>query len=69
MASGVLLPSVGQHTFECQSGERASKKITAQVSDVNKAFLSVSKVANNWSRVVLEETGSYIQNAATGENM
>ena len=43
--------------------------MTAQVCDVNKALLSVSKMVNSGSRVVFEKSGSYVEDVETGERM
>ena len=51
------------------SNEGISPRLTAQVCDVNKALLSVSKVTKSGSRVVFDAEGSYIQGKNTGEVM
>ena len=43
------------------------KNITAQVCDVNKSLLSVSKAVKAGNKVVFDDEGSYIQNKLTGE--
>ena len=43
-----------------------SHKITAQVTDVHKALLSVSKTVKAGNRVVFDEDGSYIENKKDG---
>ena len=43
--------------------------MTAQVCDVSKALLCVSKVVNAGNKVVFEKTGSYIEDLKTGENI
>ena len=42
------------------------RKMTAQVTQVNKCVLSVSRVAKSGNRVVFEEGSSNIENKATG---
>ena len=39
----------------------------AQVCDVNKGLLSVSRVIHNGSRVVFDSDGSYIEDKTNGE--
>ena len=41
--------------------------LTAQVTDVNKALLGVSKLVGKKCRVVFDEDESYIENKATGD--
>ena len=51
------------------SDEGISRKLTAQVCDVNKALLSVSKVTKSGSRVVFDTDGPYIEDKNSGERM
>ena len=53
--------------FAGNSAEGISRRLTAQVCDVNKALLSVSKVAKSGGRVVFDSDGSYIEDKTTGE--
>ena len=41
--------------------------MVAQVCDVNKGLLSVSRVIHNGSRVVFDSDGSYIEDKTNGE--
>ena len=43
--------------------------MTAQVGDVNKALLSVSKLIKTDHRVVFDPDGSYIEDRRSGEKM
>ena len=43
--------------------------MTAQVTDVNQALLSVRKMMNNNHRVVFDSDGSYIEHKTTCECM
>lgn len=43
--------------------------MTAQVCEVNKALLSVSKMVRAGNRVVFEEEGSYVEDRTSGERM
>ena len=43
--------------------------MTAQVCDVNKALLSVSKMVKAGNRVIFDPEGSYIEDRTTGECM
>ena len=51
------------------SAEGFSRRLTAQVCDVNKALLSVSKVTRSGSRVIFDADGSYIEDKNSGERM
>ena len=44
-------------------------KLIAQVCEVNKGLLSVSKIAKSGHRVVFDADGSYIEDKRTGESM
>ena len=41
--------------------------MAAQVADVNKALLSVSRIVKAGNRVVFDSEGSYIEHKTTGE--
>ena len=43
------------------------RKLTAQVTEVNKCPLSVSKVVGSGNVVVVDSDGSYIQNKTSGK--
>ena len=53
--------------FNAKAADGATKNITAQVCEANKAFLSVSKVVKAGNRVVFDPEGSYIESKTTGE--
>ena len=69
VANGVRIPNLGEKRFVGTTVEGVSRKLTAQVCDVNKALLSVSKVVKNGSRVVFDADGSYIEDKNSGEQM
>ena len=46
-----------------------SRKITAQVCDVNKGLLSVRRMVDAGNRVVFDKQGSYIEDPITKEVM
>ena len=69
IANGVQIPNKGGKKFIGQSGEGKTRKITAQVCDVNKALLSVRKVVTAGNRVVFDPSGSYIEDVHSGEKM
>ena len=45
------------------------RHMKAQVCDVNKALLSVHRVAQAGNRVVFSASGSFVQDEQTGETM
>ena len=69
VANGIRIPNLGEKKFVGTSTEGISRRLTAQVCDVNKALLSVSKVAKSGGRVVFDSDGSYIEDKNTGEKM
>ena len=67
VANGVRIPNLGEKKFVGVSNEGISRKLTAQVCEVNKGLLSVSKMTNGGSRVVFDSDGSYIEDKNTRE--
>ena len=49
--------------------EGQRRNITAQVCEVNKALLSVSRVTKAGNRVVFDDEASYIEDKRTGERI
>ena len=69
VANGVRIPNIGEKKFVGTTEEGISRRLSAQVCEVNKGLLSVSKVARGGSRVVFDSDGSYIEDKASGERM
>ena len=69
VASGTLIPNLGEKRFVAVGEQGEVGKMTAQVCEVNKALLSVSKVVSAGNRVVFETEGSYVEDRTTGEKM
>ena len=69
VASGELIPNLGEKRFVgvCENGE--TRNMTAQVCDVNKALLSVKRMVQAGNRVVFEANGGYIEDTHTGERI
>ena len=57
---------MGEKKFKGFTEEGFLKNITAQVCDVNKPLLSVSKNAAAGNRLVFDKGGSYIDDIITG---
>ena len=69
VANGIRIPNLGEKRFIGTSDEGISRRLTAQVCDVNKALLSVSKMVKAGNRVIFDPEGSYIEDKNTGECM
>ena len=69
VANGVRIPNEGEKKFIGVSEEGISRSLTAQVCDVNKGLLSVSKVVKAGNGVVFDDEGSYIEDKHTLERM
>ena len=69
MASGSLIPNLGEKKFAAVDAGGVEKKMTAQVCEVNKPLLSVKKVVTAGNRVVFDPEGSYIEDKQTLEKM
>ena len=54
VANGVRIPNLGEKKFEAVTEDGIERNITAQVCEVNKALLSVSKMAKSGHRVVFQ---------------
>ena len=69
VANGVRNPNLGEKRFIGVTSEGISRRLTAQVCDVNQGLLSVSRVARGGSRVVFDSDGSYIEDKTTNERI
>ena len=55
--------------FLAQTDEGIQKTVTAQVADVNRELLSVSRAVTNGAQVVFHPQGSFIQDLQTKEKI
>ena len=70
VANGERIPNMGEKTFQALTdGEGFVRGITAQVCDVNKPLLSVSKLVQSGNTVVFDSDGAYVEDKGTGERM
>ena len=69
VASGDLIPNLGEKCFTAVGEEGQARSIKAQVCDVNKALLSVHRMVQAGNTVVFSKHGSYAQDDETGEKM
>ena len=67
VANGVRIANLGEKAFIGITEDGQDKQINAQVCEVNKALLSVSKAVKAGNVVVFDEDGSYIENKPTGQ--
>ena len=63
LADGVTIPNLGEKEFVGVSAEGIQRSMKAQVCDINKGLLSVSRVVNAGNRVAFDPDGSYIEDA------
>ncbi len=69
VANGLRIPNLGEKKFCGISAEGCRRGLTAQVCDVNKALLSVSRLVKQGHRVVFDDDNSFIEDKITGERM
>ena len=69
VADGTLIPNLGEKKFVAASDGGVTRQMKAQVCEVNKALLSVHRVAQAGNRVVFSASGSFAQDESTGETM
>ena len=69
VANGIRIPNLGEKRFVGVTEEGLAREIVAQVCEVNKPLLSVSKMVAAGNRVVFDESGSYIENIVSGEKV
>ena len=56
-----------EKAFSAHTDTGLFRHMTAQVMEVNKALLSVSRMVKAGNRVVFDEEGSYIEHKTSGE--
>ena len=69
VANGIRIPNLGEKRFVGVSAENVHRRLVAQVCDVNKGLLSVSRVVRAGSRVVFDPSESYIEDIESQERM
>ena len=67
VADGSHIPHMGEKRLNAYTDESLSRDLVAQVTEVNKALLSVSKIVRAGNRVVFDSAGSYIGHKPSGE--
>ena len=69
VANGTKIPNLGQQRMTLKTSEGKTRVITAQVCDVHKCLLSVSKLNYANQIVVLDGDESYIQDKTSGDKI
>ena len=69
IATGEMIPNLGEKKFIGVTNEEVARGMTAQVADVSTPLLSVRKMLQSGHRVVFDFAGSYIEDKETGEIM
>ena len=69
VASGDLIPNLGEKNFTAYGEQGQASAIKAQVCEVNKALLSVSRMVQAWNTVVFSRSGSYVEDEQTNERI
>ena len=69
VASGELIPNLGEKSFVAYGEQGQVRAIKAQVCEVNKALLSVSRMVRAGNKVVFSGSGSYVEDENTGERI
>ena len=69
IADGSLIENMGEKSFTAHTEAGTTHQLTAQVTEVNKALLSVIKTVNAGNRVVFDSESSYIGNKLDGSRI
>ena len=69
MADGQRVPNLGEKSFVVVDDDGLRRSMKAQVCDISKGLLSVSRVVNAGNTVVFSPKENYIQDGVTGERM
>ena len=69
MATGELIPNLGEKNCFAVSENEITRQLTAQGCDVNQPLLSVRKMMQAGNRIVFDSDGSYIEDTESGEWM
>jgi len=69
LANGETVENEGEKHMMASSGEGVNRMITAQVTEVSKPLMSVSKLVKAGNTVVFSPEGSYVYDGYNGETM
>ena len=65
VADGSLIDNMGQKTCMAITDDGVTNQMTAQVTEVKKALLSVAKIVQAGNRVVFENNNNFIENTTS----
>ena len=69
VANGIRIPNLGEKKFTGITENGIAREITAQVCEVNKPLLSVSKIVAAGNRLVFDPNDSCIEDIESGEKV
>ena len=69
VANGIRIPNLCEKKFTGVTENGIAREITAQVCEVNKPLLSVSKIVAAGNRLVFDPNGSCIEDIESGEKV
>ena len=69
VADGSLIENMGRKTFNAVTNGGVLHQMTAEVTDVKKALLSVVKLVKSGNRVVFDEGNCFIENKNTKQRI
>ena len=69
VADGSLIENMGQKTFMAVTDTGVTNQMTAQVTEVKKALLSVAKIVQAGNRVVFDNNNNFIENTTNGKRI
>ena len=68
VANGIRIPNLGEKKFLGITEDGLAREITAQVCEVNKPLLSVTKIVSTGNRIEFDPNGSYIEEINANAN-
>ena len=63
LADGSYIPNKGRKVFKAVTDEGWERKLTTQVTDVDRPLLSVSAIVKGGKRVVFDPRGSFMEDS------
>ena len=65
VANGAAIPNRGEITLRGKAENGTNMNVIAQVSDVTKPLAAVREIIKGGNRIIMDESGSYIENKST----
>ena len=69
VATGELIPNLGEKRFIAALENDVLRKLTVQVADINQPLLAVRRMMAVGNRAVFDSDGSYIEDRGAGERI